>query len=120
MGQDKHLPRLCHIIESIGHIRTLTTESDFATFEKDWRSRLAAERAFEIISEASRHLPDDLKGRHPGVPWKEIAGIGNVLRHDYQEIEPDILWKVAHDDLPQLEKICRDELAHEQGTRAQP
>jgi uncharacterized protein with HEPN domain len=51
MGQDKHLPRLDHIIESIGHIRTLTTESDFATLENDWRSRLAAERAFEIISE---------------------------------------------------------------------
>ena len=70
----------------------------------------ALERGLEIISEASRHLPDDLKDRHPHIPWRKVAGIGNVLRHDYERIAPAILWKLMRDDLPVLEKICREEL----------
>ncbi len=65
----------------------------------------------EIISEASRRLTDDLKARHPEIPWTKVAGIGNVLRHDYENISAPIMWKLVQDDLPPLEKICRSELA---------
>jgi len=58
-------------------------------------------------SEASRHLPDELKARHSRIPWPKVAGIGNVLRHDYQRIAPDVLWKLVLDDLPDLEQSCR-------------
>ena len=44
---------------------------------------MGVERAIEIISEASRHIPDDMKATAPEIPWRQIAGIGNVLRHDY-------------------------------------
>jgi len=64
----------------------------------------------EIISEASRSLPDDLKDRNPSIPWRKVAGIGNVIRHDYERVAPDVLWKLALDDLPELERICRKEL----------
>jgi uncharacterized protein with HEPN domain len=49
-------------------------------FEPDRRKRWLVERGIEIISEASRHLPDELKARHPEIPWPKVAGIGNVLR----------------------------------------
>jgi uncharacterized protein with HEPN domain len=42
-----------------------------------------------------------------------VAGIGNVLRHDYEHVAHDVLWRVVRDDLPELEKVCRDELAAE-------
>jgi uncharacterized protein with HEPN domain len=45
-----------------------------------------------MISEASRRLPDQLKDRYPEIPWKKVAGIGNVLRHDYENVVPDALW----------------------------
>ena len=48
--------------------------------------RSAVERGIEIISEASRHLGRDLKAQHKDVRWKDIAGIGNILRHDYQRV----------------------------------
>jgi uncharacterized protein with HEPN domain len=74
-----------------------------------------AERGVEIISEASRHLPDDLKARNPEIPWQKVAGIGNVLRHNYESVAAPVLWKLVKADLPTLEKACRFELAAERG-----
>ena len=81
--------------------------------EFDKRKRWLIERGIEIISEASRHLSDELKARHPEIPWSKVAGIGNVLRHEYERIAHDVLWRVVRDDLPPLEKTCREELARE-------
>jgi uncharacterized protein with HEPN domain len=71
------------------------------------------ERGVEIVSEASRRLSDELKARHPEIPWPTVAGIGNVLRHDYESISAPVMWKLVQDDLPPLEKACREELATE-------
>jgi uncharacterized protein with HEPN domain len=59
-------------------------------------------------------LPATTKARHPGIPWPKVAGIGNVLRHDYEQVAYDVLWHVVHDDLAPLEMVCREELATEQ------
>jgi uncharacterized protein with HEPN domain len=85
-------------------------------FEPDKRKRWLVERGIEIISEASRRLSDELKARHPQIPWSKVAGIGNVLRHEYEHVAHDVLWRVVQDDLPPLEKVCREELAMEQTT----
>jgi uncharacterized protein with HEPN domain len=61
------------------------------------------------ISEARRHLPDELKARHPEILWIKVAGIGNVLRHGYENISSPVMWKLVREDLPKLEEICRDE-----------
>jgi uncharacterized protein with HEPN domain len=78
------------------------------------RGRLAkkwvVERGIEIISEASRRLSEDLKARHLEIQWKQIAGIGNVLRHEYEQVSAPILWKVVQSDLDPLEEVCRTEL----------
>jgi uncharacterized protein with HEPN domain len=63
------------------------------------------------FSEASRRLPDDLKERNPDIPWRKAAGIGKIIRHNYERIAPDLLWKMALDDLPALQTVCRAELA---------
>jgi uncharacterized protein with HEPN domain len=74
----------------------------FADFQKDWLLRHGAQRAIEIISEASRHVPDQLKAMHPKIRWRSIAGIGNVLRHEYHAISDKVIWKVIQDELPPL------------------
>ncbi|HEY7550832.1 MAG TPA: HepT-like ribonuclease domain-containing protein [Hyphomicrobiaceae bacterium] len=83
-------------------------------FQADKRKRWLVERGIEIISEASRHLSPELKGRHPQIPWRNVASIGNILRHHYERIAHDILWNVVRLDLPALESVCRQELAAEQ------
>jgi uncharacterized protein with HEPN domain len=103
-------PRLRDIIDALERIRSETEGVALDAFEADWRKRWV-ERGIEIISEASRHLPADMKARHPEIPWRKVASVGNVLRHEYERTAPDVLWTVAHEDLPILEKVCRKELA---------
>lgn len=66
---------------------------------------LALERTIEIVSEASRHIPEALKAEFATVPWRQIAGIGNVLRHDYRRISQTIITKVAIEDFPTLKIV---------------
>lgn len=107
-------PRLIDIIEAIERIRSQTAGVSLDAFEDDWRMRWLDERGIEISSEASRHLPDELKARHPEIPWPKVASIGSVLRREYERTASDVLWRVAQDDLPLLEDVCREELAREQ------
>jgi uncharacterized protein with HEPN domain len=68
--------RLTDILEAIGNIRNVTREVTMDRFEADWQKRWIVERGVEIISEASRHLPDEVKKRHPVGPWPKVAAIG--------------------------------------------
>ncbi len=56
-----------------------------------------------------------MKARHADIPWPKVAGIGILLRHEYQDVAPDVLWHVMQDNLPPPEAACRDELARAQG-----
>jgi uncharacterized protein with HEPN domain len=108
------IPRLTDIIEAIERINGVLADVSLEAFENDWQRQWLVERGVEIISEASRHLPDDLKARNPEIPWQKVAGIGNVLRHNYESIAAPVLWKLVQADLPVLDKACRSELAAEE------
>jgi len=110
MAAESLFPRLTDILEAIGHIRSIMEGIELAAFEADWQKRWLVERGVEIISEASRHLPNEMKARHPEIPWPKVAAIGNVLRHDYQRIAPALLLKLVRDDFPSLEAVCVAEL----------
>ena len=60
----------------------------------------AVERGLEIISKASRHVPDDLKAIAPNIPWRQIAAIGNMLRHEYQRADVTATWNIIEQRLP--------------------
>jgi uncharacterized protein with HEPN domain len=70
--------------------------------------RRAVERCIEIVSEASRRLPQDLKDRHPAIPWPKIAGVGNVLRHDYDVVNNATIWHAATVDIVPLKGAIED------------
>ena len=107
------VPRLTDMVQACERIRLLLRDVPPDLFESDWQTQWIVERGIEIISEASRHLTDELKARHPSIPWVKVAGIGNVLRHNYEHVAPDVLWKLVQSDLPELEQVCRNELALE-------
>jgi uncharacterized protein with HEPN domain len=108
-------PRLTDILEAIEHIGAEMAGVSIDAFEADWRKRWLVERGVEIISEASRRLADEMKARHPEIPWTKVAGIGNVLRHEYEGISAPVMWKLVQDDLTPLEKVCREELGRGAG-----
>jgi uncharacterized protein with HEPN domain len=106
-------PRLGDIIEAIERVRGVLGDMSLEAFEADWEKQWLVERGVEIISEASRHLTNELKARNPVIPWKKVAGVGNILRHNYENIAPAIMWKLAREDLSDLERVCREELEAE-------
>jgi uncharacterized protein with HEPN domain len=118
MAAPSPVPRLTDIITAIELIRSEMAGVTLQAFESDMRKRWLVERGIEIVSEASRHLGDELKARNPEIPWPKVAGIGNVLRHDYERIAYDVLWRLVRDDLPPLEKVCRAELARKEASGA--
>jgi uncharacterized protein with HEPN domain len=105
--------RVRHILAAIENSERFLagkTEQDYAA---DYFLRLAIERLLEIICEASRHIPDGVKGSEPGIPWIKLVDFGNRLRHAYHRIDAAIVWSVVTNDLPPLkafvERIIREE-----------
>jgi uncharacterized protein with HEPN domain len=86
---------------------------DRDTFKKDLRTLYAVTRCLEIISEASRRLPDDLKARHPAIAWKQMAGAGNVYRHDYEDVAAQFVWDTVQLALPSLREVVEIEITRQ-------
>jgi len=83
----------------------------FDQFVEDRKTVYAVIRCLEIVSEASRRLPDDLKARHSHIPWSDIAGAGNVYRHDYEDVQERILWRTVREELSDLRAAVENELS---------
>src|ERR1035441_5730672 len=84
---------------------------EYEAFQGDVRTVFAVIRCLAIISEASRRLPDELKARHTSIPWKDIAGAGNVYRHDYEDVAARVVWDTVQIALPPLRAAIASELA---------
>jgi uncharacterized protein with HEPN domain len=85
-------------LEAIDHIQEALSATTPEKFAEDHFQKLA----IEVISEASRWIPADLKGAEPGIGWRRMADLGNQLRHAYHRIDPSLLWTIAERDLPPL------------------
>ena len=100
--------RIQDILDAIAGIRgAIGDKTAIETLMADWVRQRAVERGFEIISEASRHVPSELKRSEAETRWDKIAGLGNVLRHDYADISLPLLFRVAEDEFPALEAALR-------------
>lgn len=91
---DRTERRLRDILDAIEQIERMLAEKTLEDLNGDRYLRAAYERFLEILSEASRHVPPDLKDAFPDIPWRRIADIGNHLRHAYQQIDTEVLWNI--------------------------
>lgn len=99
------------IRDNIRLARAFIDGVDYDAFRDNQLLFYAVTRALEIISEASRRLPDDMKARHPNIPWIEMAGAGNVYRHDYEDVRQRLVWGTVHNRFPALLAAVEQELA---------
>ena len=111
------LQYLDDILESIGNIEEDTTGISLEEFSRDRRRRDAVIRNFQVIGEAIKNLPDDLKVAYPETDWKKIAGFRDVLTHVYFGIKDTILLDNAMNKLPDLKKEIRHILKREEGRK---
>jgi uncharacterized protein with HEPN domain len=104
------LARLKDITAAIDGTGQAMSGVGLEAFAASWTLKHAVQRALEIISEASRHLPDELRARYPTTDGRAIAATGNQLRHAYQRVDDKIIYDVVQRDLPPLAEIIRTEI----------
>jgi uncharacterized protein with HEPN domain len=122
MSSPELVSRLEDILEAIAVIGAYTTGKTQDDYAAERMLRDAVERNIERISEASRHIPRRLKAKHAAIPWRKVAGIGNILRHAYPIVDDTLIWEVVVRDLPSLkvavEQMLREVDAGETGNSA--
>jgi uncharacterized protein with HEPN domain len=101
------------ILESIGLIESYISNMNFDDFQKDRRTIDAVVRNLEIIGEASRSIPEEIKNNHPEIDWKGIIGLRNRIAHEYFGISVSIVWEIIKSDLPALKEKIKHLLKEE-------
>ena len=91
-----------HIKNSIDRILGYIENLDRSTFLTDHKTQDAVVRQFEIIGEATKRVSPEFRDNNPLIPWEDMAGMRDVLIHDYIEVDFEIVWKTATEHLPQL------------------
>lgn len=94
---------LGEILDAIQRIHSYTIDLSFDDFEKNVEKQDAVIRRLEIIGEAVKGLPSQLRNEYPDTPWREIAGARDILIHEYFRVDLALAWEMIVDFLPVLE-----------------
>jgi uncharacterized protein with HEPN domain len=97
-----------HILQSIGRINCYLTGKDYQSFSDDFLTQDAVIRQLEIIGEATKRISKELRAINPNIPWSDMAGMRDILIHDYFDVDTDIVWKTASESLSDLEKLLQN------------
>ncbi len=93
---------IVHVLEAIEQIEQFTSGMDFDAFLHNAMAYRAVERCLEIVSEASRDFPDEIKAAHSEIEWQRMADAGNIYRHLYEGVDAVMVWRTVQDHLPPL------------------
>ncbi|MBI5555518.1 MAG: DUF86 domain-containing protein [Elusimicrobia bacterium] len=96
------------IIEAMAAIEKFVEGMAYSEFEKDDKTASAVIRKFEIIGEATKNLPDEIKQKYPSIPWKEMAGMRDKLIHFYFDVKHDLIWHTIKDVIPILNPLLEN------------
>lgn len=98
----EYVDYLRDILDAIDKAEQFTEGMNLSAFEADDKTIFSVIRALEIIGEATKKLPDSLTGRHPEIPWREIAGMRDKVVHDYFGVNIRRVFETIRQDLPAL------------------
>ena len=93
------------ILDSINDVGNFIEGMDFEEFIKDKKTVYSVVRAIEIIGEATKNVPEQIRTKYPDVPWKKMAGMRDRLVHGYFGVDHEILWETAKEDVPRLKNL---------------
>lgn len=91
------------MLESCRHVARFVAVTTASQFAEERLFQAAIARELFILGEAAKPVPQAVKYQFPDVPWRQAAGLRDVLGHDYFGLDNDEIWFIATDDLPQLE-----------------
>src|SRR3984885_1002520 len=110
MHSSKDRSALLDIRDNAALARGFLGPLTLSEFKADRRAFYAATRALEVISEVARRLSPSVRDRHPELPWRAIMGVGNVLRHNYDDVAEEQVWRTVLEDLPALDRAIAAEI----------
>ena len=93
------------ILDTIADIETFTTNVEFEAFQANREKVLAVVKSIEILGEAVKKIPDDIRNQYPEIPWRAIAGMRDVLVHEYWGIDVNVVWATVQEGLPPLKAV---------------
>jgi uncharacterized protein with HEPN domain len=96
------------ILEAIDRIQSYIEGKTFEQFSNNTLVLDAVVRNFEIIGEAAKHIPAEIRQEHPLIKWKDMAGMRDKLAHEYFGVDSEILWRTATNRLPQLKPLIEE------------
>lgn len=103
---------LTDMMDSIGKIEVWIKNVTFEKFSSDSLLQDAIVRNLEIIGEAAKNIPEDIRARYPDIPWKRVAGFRNIAIHDYFGVDLSLVWKILTEGIvsvkPALQRILRE------------
>jgi uncharacterized protein with HEPN domain len=111
MLSERESGALRDMLHNIGLAEDFSRGHTFESLTADTKTLYALVRTLEIISEASRRVPNAVKARHRHIEWREMAAAGNFYRHNYEDVTARRVWKTVQDHLPKLRAAIEQELA---------
>jgi len=103
-----HKLYLKDILEAMESIETFVSGMDLQTFQADDKTMSAVLRKFEIIGEASKQVPDEIRKSYPKVPWKEMAAMRDKLIHAYFGVDYPLVWKTIKKRIPKVKRHIKE------------
>ncbi len=96
------------ILNAIDLAESFIANLTFDEFQTDAKTSFAVIRALEIIGEATKNIPDQLREDYPSIPWKGFAGMRDKLIHAYFGVNLEVVWDTVQQDLPQLKPVIHE------------
>lgn len=102
LPEEKDAAYLWDMLQAANEVQYMLEEFDLPAFLADRVLLRAIERCVEILGESARRVSMTYRNEHPEIPWREIIGQRNILAHEYGQIDHELLYKTATEDIPDL------------------
>ena len=113
-NQRTYIDYLNDLVEMIKKIEDFTKGYSFMNFMKDEKTVYAVIRCFEVMGEAVKNIPEDVKNKFPRVPWKRVAGMRNKLIHGYFGVDYETLWETIKIRIPEIKPLFEEILSEQE------